>query len=90
MKGRLENAVEELHFNKLIILQPSLLIRPYTDRLTEKIGLKIIKVFNKIGLLRKQAPLHVDVVAAAMIKSVGSFNETITKIGVEEITKLGK
>jgi uncharacterized protein YbjT (DUF2867 family) len=90
MKGRLEKAVEELHFNKLIILQPSLLIRPNTDRLAEKMGLKVIKTFNKIGLLKKQSPLHVDEVAAAMIKSVGAFSATITKIGVKEIVELGK
>jgi len=90
MKGRLEKAVEELRFNKLIILQPSLLIRPNTDRLMEKVGLKVIKAFNKVGLLKKQAPLHVDVVAAAMIKSAGAFNALITKIGVEEIAELGK
>ncbi|MDR3706299.1 MAG: NAD(P)H-binding protein [Paludibacteraceae bacterium] len=90
MKGRLEKVVEELHFNKLIILQPSLLIRPNTDRLTEKIGLKVIRAFNKLGLLEKLAPLHVNMVAAAMIKSVGAFNAMVKKIGVKEIAELGK
>jgi uncharacterized protein YbjT (DUF2867 family) len=70
MKGQLEEAIKALKFSKLIIFNPTLLIRENTDRKMEIIGAKVITFFNKLGLFRSQKPISTKVLAKAMIKSV--------------------
>jgi uncharacterized protein YbjT (DUF2867 family) len=70
MKGQLEKAIKALKFSKLIIFNPTLLIRENTDRKMEIIGAKVITFFNKLGLFRSQKPISTKVLAKAMIKSV--------------------
>jgi uncharacterized protein YbjT (DUF2867 family) len=70
MKGQLEEAIKALKFSKLIIFNPTLLIRENTDRKMEIIGAKVINLFNKIGIFRSQKPISTKVLAKAMIKSV--------------------
>ncbi len=75
MKGKLEKEVEKLGFQRLIIFQPGLLIRPGTDRKREMIGVKAMQIINKWGLLNwgfleKLNPLDVADLAKAMIQSV--------------------
>ncbi|ANU17093.1 semialdehyde dehydrogenase [Planococcus maritimus] len=69
MKGQLEEAVKELGFPKLSILKPPILKRKGSDRTLEVLGLKIIQLVNKAGLLRSQQPLPTEVLAQAMINS---------------------
>jgi dTDP-4-dehydrorhamnose reductase len=69
MKGQLEVAVKELKFPGLTIFKPPMLIRKNSDRTGEVIGLKLIKLFNKAGLLRSQKPLPTEVLAQAMINA---------------------
>jgi len=70
MKGKLEEAVKALSFTKLIIFNPPILIREDSERKMEIIGVKVIKFFNKIGLLRSQKPMETKLLAKAMIKAV--------------------
>ncbi|WP_034753365.1 NAD(P)H-binding protein [Chryseobacterium daeguense] len=69
MKGELEEAVKQLHFNKITIFKPGMLERKDSDRAGEVLGSRIIKFANKIGLLESQKPLPTDVLAKAMINS---------------------
>ena len=85
MKGELEKGIELLGFDKLVIVQPGLLLRPDTDRLVEKISVKMLSVFNKMGLLNQYAPTHVDRVAAAMIQHALSGISGISRVKNNEI-----
>ncbi len=44
IKGKLEQSIKKLSFQRLIIHQPGMLERPNTNRLGEKIALKVFKV----------------------------------------------
>lgn len=67
MKGRLELAVKELNFPRLVIFRPPILIRKSTDRTVEVIGIKILKFFNKLGMFKIQTPLPTELLAEAMV-----------------------
>ena len=54
MKGELEEAVKQLHFNKITILKPGMLERKDSERTGEVLGSRIIKFANKLGLLESQ------------------------------------
>lgn len=69
MKGELEEAVKQLHFNKITIFKPGMLERKDSDRTGEVLGSRIIKFANKLGLLESQKPLPTNILAKAMIKS---------------------
>jgi uncharacterized protein YbjT (DUF2867 family) len=85
MKGELELDIEALRFDKLVIVQPGLLLRPGTDRFVEKISIKMLSAFNKVGLLKQYAPTHVDRVAAAMIQHAMSGISGICRVKNNEI-----
>lgn len=69
MKGELEEAVKQLHFNKITIFKPGILERKDSERTGEVLGSRIIKFANKLGLLESQKPLPTDILAKAMINS---------------------
>jgi len=69
MKGELEEAVKNLHFEKITIFKPGMLERKDSDRTGEVLGSRIIKFANKLGLLESQKPLPTSVLAKAMINS---------------------
>lgn len=69
MKGELEEAVKQLHFNKITIFKPGMLERKDSDRTGEVLGSRIIKFANTLGLLESQKPLPTNILAKAMIKS---------------------
>ena len=70
MKGELEEAVTKLYFDQTIIFRPGMLKRLGTDRIGEKIGLKLISAFNSIGLFKNQKPLDTSDLAQAMINAI--------------------
>ncbi|MEN2413626.1 NAD(P)H-binding protein [Flavobacterium mesophilum] len=57
MKGQLEDFIAELHFEQYLVFRPGPLIRENTDRLGEKISVKVIKFFNAIGLFKNLKPI---------------------------------
>jgi hypothetical protein len=68
IKGSLEKSVKKLNFKKIQIFQPPMLIRqPELMRAGEKIGIKVFKGLNKIGILNSQKPLHFGDLAKKMI-----------------------
>lgn len=54
MKGELEDAVKQLHFNKITIFKPGMLERKNSERTGEVLGSRVIKFANKLGLLESQ------------------------------------
>ncbi|MCY0978500.1 NAD(P)H-binding protein [Chryseobacterium wangxinyae] len=69
VKGELEEAVKQLHFNKITIFKPGMLERKDSARNGEVLGSRIIKFANRLGLFESQKPLPTDVLAKAMINS---------------------
>lgn len=67
MKGKLEEAVKALGFQKLTIFRPPLLIRKNTNRAGEVIGYKILTFLNRFGIAKSQKPITTESLAQAMI-----------------------
>ncbi|MCV6622432.1 MAG: NAD-dependent epimerase/dehydratase family protein [Cellvibrionaceae bacterium] len=68
MKGELEIEVRQLEFNRLAILQPSLLRGTRKDkRMGESIGDVFLSALNGIGLLKRYRPIEGREVAQALI-----------------------
>lgn len=69
IKGELEQKIKDLNFNKFTVFQPGMLERKTSDRFGEIVGGKVIKFFNKLGLLKSQKPLPTKTLAKAMINA---------------------
>ena len=72
IKGELERAVLALAFAHCVILRPGVLARPDSDRLGERLALRILGLLNACGLLRRYRPLPVERLAQAMISAAKS------------------
>ncbi len=88
LKGQLEEDIKALHFPKLIIFKPSLLIRKNSDRMGERIITPLMQGLNSIGILRKHRPLDTKTLSKAMIASVKEFNDGFYIIEGQDIRKL--
>ena len=69
MKGQLEDAVKQLGFKRLVIVQPPALIRKNTTRLNEKLSLPVVRFLNKLGLMKSMAPISTEAVAKIMLEA---------------------
>jgi len=68
MKGELERDVKPLPFQNIHILQPGVLAGKRTEsRMGEKVGIKILRFLNSIGIAKQQKPIDAAIVAQAMI-----------------------
>ena len=73
IKGSLEEAIKKLDFNKTYIFQPPVLIRQAELKRTgEKILVKILRLFNQLGLFESHKPLPVSSLAQKMIQEIKS------------------
>lgn len=88
MKGKLEEKILELKFNETIIFRPAGLIRPNTDRLGEKISIKILTFLNTLSLLKNYKPIKVSDLAKAIQNSLYTKNKTINILKLGDIFKL--
>lgn len=80
-KGELEEEIKKLGFKKTYIFQPPFLIRqPNLIRPGERKVLKILKVLNKVGLLKSQRPLPVKLLAQKMINEIKSDKKPGLKV----------
>ena len=70
MKGSLDEDVTKLGFPKLLIFKPPSLIRKGSDRKMEKMGVKIISLFNRFGMLKSMKPMSTDTLALEMLRAV--------------------
>ena len=85
MKGQLEDAVKALSFPSLLIFQPSVLIRPNSDRAGENLSVKTINFLNKLGILKRYRPMPTEILAEKMLSAVynsprGTFTFALNKI----------
>ena len=79
IKGELEESVKKLSFDSIQIYQPPILIRqPNLIRLGERIGIKIFRNLNKIGVLKSQKPLSVKILAHKMVDEIKSARKIKT------------
>ncbi len=86
MKGMLEEKIKQLDFPKLIILRSGLIDRPKTDRRGEKIALKVIKVFNALGILKSYKPIStVDLAKVIVDRSFDNSEDDVTILEPKEI-----
>jgi len=85
MKGQLEKDVMKLGFRSLSIMRPPSLIRKDTDRLGERISVKVLLALNSIGLLRSIRPMPTSKVAQAMIAMARQNKEGARILEPEEI-----
>ena len=91
-KGKVEEEIINLNFDKIGILRPSFLLGNRKEkRLGEKLGILIFKIITPIliGPLKKMKPINAEIVAKAMIKLA---NENIDQSVLEsnEIVDLVK
>ena len=85
MKGALEEAVKKLNFPRLLIFQPSILIRSNSDRSGENFTVKAFKFLNKLGILKRYRPMPTEILAEKMLSAVynsprGTFTIALNKI----------
>ena len=85
MKGQLEDAVKELEFPRLLIFQPSVLIRSNSDRSGENFTAKAFKFLNKLGILKRYRPMPTAILAQRMRREVATSNKGIHTFTLDEI-----
>ena len=88
MKGKLEEYIESLHFPQYIIFRPGPLIRENTDRLGEKISVKVIKFFNAIGLFKNLKPITTAFLAQKLVKAPKALPLGNTTLELDRIISL--
>jgi len=72
MKGELDEAVKRLPFKYIHIFRPGQLDGDRKENRTgERIALKLVYFFNKLGIARKYRPIHSTQLAKAMIIAAG-------------------
>ena len=85
MKWALEEAVKKLNFPRLLIFQPSILIRSNSDRGAENFSVKAIHFLNKIGLFKRYRPMPTNVLAQRMRREVATATEGVHTFTLDEI-----
>lgn len=88
MKGELEEYLNEFLFPQYIIFRPGPLIRENTDRWGEKVSVKIIKIFNSIGLFKNLKPITTHFLAKKLAKAPKLLSSGNTTLEVDQIFKL--
>jgi len=73
MKGKLDNHVKQIGFEKLVIVRPSLLTGDRNEkRIGELLSEPILKLVTSLPPLKKYKPIHAKDVASAMINALNS------------------
>lgn len=85
MKGQLEDAVKALGFPRLLIFQPSILIRSNSDRSGENFTVKAFNFLNKLGILKRYRPMPTAVLAQKMRKEVATAPKGLHTFTLDKI-----
>ena len=89
IKGELEDAVKQLNFEKIVILQPSVLDGDRKEfRFGERAGIVAGKLLSWIPGIRKYRPIHSTIVAKAIINALELSSEGIHTYQLEELFEL--
>ena len=73
LKGTLDDHIAALGFEPCIIFRPGFLIRENTDRPSELMIAKALKILNGLGLLKKFRPLPTSTLAEKLAKAPQVF-----------------
>ena len=68
LKGEAEEGVSALSFDRTLFFRPGMIDRGVKARVNERIGMAILRALNRIGLLKRQAPIAVETLARQMIR----------------------
>src|SRR5690625_5987450 len=74
-----------IKLDKLMIIQPSLIVRTNTDRKGEKFAELILKSLNKINLLNNFKPICTDDLSTAMIQSYKAYGKGFQRVKLKDI-----
>ena len=88
MKGQLEDDVKKLGFRSLSIMRPPSLIRKNSDRFGERVSVSLLKIFNRLGLLKSIRPMPTSQVAHAMIVMAKQGREGVFTLNPTDLWKL--
>ena len=80
VKGEMEEELQQLHFNQLTILRPSLLLGDRPEfRMGEKLFIKLSPLMNKVllGPLKKYRGIEIEKVATQLVNSIKRTNDGI-------------
>ena len=86
MKGQLEDAVKALDFPRLLIFQPSILVRSNSDRGGENFTVKVINFLNKLGLFKRYRPMPTEILAEKMLSAVYNSQELLLSLWIRFLT----
>ncbi len=85
LKGKLEQDITALAFQRLIIFQPGLLLRKNTDRPGERISAAVLNFLNGIGLMKRFKPLPTQLLAAKLAKAPLLPGPPVQMVGLDKI-----
>ena len=88
LKGKLEDAIAKLGFEKYIIFRPGVLVRKYTDRAGERLSIALLNFFNRLHLFRKFKPMPTSKLAEKMAKAPTIFPDGRHMIELNKIFEL--
>ena len=89
IKGELEEAVKNLSFDSINILQPSILDGDRKEfRFGEKVGLAVMKAFSWIPGIKKYRPIKDEIVARAMRSCARMRKDGVHVFTLDEIFEL--
>ena len=90
LKGKIEMAMQNLHFPSLSIVRPPSLVRPNTDRIFEDITVALFNGLARLGIMQAMRPIPVDVLAKAMIALAKKQPQGVTVLESPRYLGLGK
>ncbi len=91
-KGQIESDLIQLHFNKTIIVRPSMLLGDRTEfRFTEALGKPFMQALGilMLGPFQKYKPIEAQTVAMAMLKLAQTNADKVKIAESDELQKLG-
>ena len=75
LKGEAEEGVRALGFERTLFFRPGILDRGAKTRGNERISIVLIRALNRIGLLKRQAPIAVETLAHQMIRGEATLRD---------------
>jgi len=91
MKGELERDIIPLPFKYIHIIQPGMLVgHRIENRPFEKIGTPFLQFLNKLGIAKKQKPIHASIVAQAMINAAFKKQQHANTYNLLEVFELAE
>jgi uncharacterized protein YbjT (DUF2867 family) len=91
MKGELERDVIQLPFKYIHIIQPGMLVGDRVEnRPFEKIGTPFLQFLNKLGIAKKQKPIHASIVAQATINAAFKKHQHVNTYTLLKVFELAE